>query len=574
MKQLKAILILSLLTMFIFSCSEEPEEPLLINKISQVGANPFSVPSMQKAMRVLEGSSHYAAAGSPTLNPRVTHYYVVFSPRNNEELDLIAKSGEVELFEEPLDVSFLGEDRAMFEYNLASLGQDSPGHQFTTVRKEFNFPNVDYQIIAEIYLPFEDLHLLTETDTRGSAAGMTNMLPCDQYMMAQEWENQALMDNGYEDFIEVDECDDQGGGGGSGGGSSNPYPANQWGRMRIYDNTPGVQRLIPISGVRVTTTRFLSWKRSDTNAEGYYKVNSPHHEKKSQYHIKWEDDDFRIIAHDGGQAKLEGPDQTGPWSFDIQDNSKAQWYGTAFSAAKQYYDGERYGLAKPQNGNLFRTTIKVRDNNCTSRYAPHADIPVAGALFFNDIKVCVSNRKKLNISRIYGNTIHELTHSAHFKARPGNFSEEILLRPSGRRVLESWADGVEWWFTINKYQELSGSTDWGTYGFGNSSLLNSQFKTIDNSRLDEDGKRIESDAIYTSLVIDLVDEYNQRTSTGDQSRPMDRVSGYTINQIENALYNSGGVSLFTNWKHNLINMFSNPTEQFLHEYFANWDELN
>ncbi|MFT6827996.1 MAG: hypothetical protein ACJAZV_001284, partial [Roseivirga sp.] len=42
------------------------------------------------------------------------------------------------------------------------------------------------------------------------------------------------------------------------------------------------------------------WKRSDTNAEGYYKVNSPHHEKKSQYHIKWEDDDFRIIAHDGG----------------------------------------------------------------------------------------------------------------------------------------------------------------------------------------------------------------------------------------------------------------------------------
>lgn len=568
MKQLKAILILSLLTMFIFSCSEEPEEPLLINKISQVGANPFSVPSMQKAMRVLEGSSHYAAAGSPTLNPRVTHYYVVFSPQNNEELDLIAKSGEVELFEEPLDVSFLGEDRAMFEYNLASLGQDSPGHQFTTVRKEFNFPNVDYQIIAEIYLPFEDLHLLTGTDTRGSAAGMANMLPCDQYMMAQEWENQALMDNGYEDFIEVDECDDQGGGGGSGGGgSSNPYPANQWGRMRIYDNTPGVQRLIPISGVRVTTTRFLSWKRSDTNAEGYYKVNSPHHEKKSQYHIKWEDDDFRIIAHDGGQAKLEGPDQTGPWSFDIGDNTKAQWYGTAFSAAKQYYDGERYGLAKPQNGNLFRTTIKVRDNDCTSRYAPHADIPVVGALFFNDIKVCVVDYKS-NMSRLYGVTVHELTHSAHFKTRPGNFSEEILFRPGNRRVLESWAEGVEWWFAINKYRTLSGNPNWG---YNNSINPNSLLITNYQERR-TDASRSENDLIYTSIVVDLIDNFNQQVEWNDsQNRPNDQVSGYTIQQIEEALYTDGGISLFSNWENHLRILFENPTEGFLDELFDSWN---
>ncbi len=568
MKQLKAILILPLLTMFIFSCSEEPEEPLLINKISQVGANPFSVPSMQKAMRVLEGSSHYAAAGSPTLNPRVTHYYVVFSPQNNEELDLIAKSGEVELFEEPLDVSFLGEDRAIFEYNLASLGQDSPGHQFTTVRKEFNFPNVDYQIIAEIYLPFEDLHLLTGTDTRGSAAGMANMLPCDQYMMAQEWENQALMDNGYEDFIEVDECDDQGGGGGSGGGgSSNPYPANQWGRMRIYDNTPGVQRLIPISGVRVTTTRFLSWKRSDTNAEGYYKVNSPHHEKKSQYHIKWEDDDFRIIAHDGGQAKLEGPDQTGPWSFDIGDNTKAQWYGTAFSAAKQYYDGERYGLAKPQNGNLFRTTIKVRDNDCTSRYAPHADIPVVGALFFNDIKVCVVDYKS-NMSRLYGVTVHELTHSAHFKTRPGNFSEEILFRPGNRRVLESWAEGVEWWFAINKYRTLSGNPNWG---YNNSINPNSLLITNYQERR-TDASRSENDLIYTSIVVDLIDNFNQQVEWNDsQNRPNDQVSGYTIQQIEEALYTDGGISLFSNWENHLRILFENPTEGFLDELFDSWN---
>ncbi|MFT7161856.1 MAG: hypothetical protein ACI9GZ_003043 [Bacteroidia bacterium] len=302
MKKRHILLLVTCVIIFAFACTEELEQSPIENQVTQVGKNPFSVPSMTRAMRVLENSSHYAAAGSPTLNPRVTHYYVVFSPQNNQELDLLAKSSDIDLFEEPLDISFLGEDKAMFEYNLAVLGADSPGHQFTTVSKDFKFPKVRYEIIAEIYLPFEDLSISSRNDTRGSAA---NIPSCDQYMLAQEWENQALLDGGYEEYIEVDICDDAYNGGngdlgGSGGSPSNPYPANQWGRIMLYDNTPGVQRLIPVSGVRVTTTRFLSWKRSDTNAEGYYKVNSPHHEKKSQYHIKWEDDDFRIIAHDGG----------------------------------------------------------------------------------------------------------------------------------------------------------------------------------------------------------------------------------------------------------------------------------
>jgi len=571
-KIIKHTLTVLICSAIVLACKNEPEPSLdAQNKISPLRGNPFSVESMVRAKRVIENSAHYAAAGSPSLNPRVTHYYVVFSPANNEELDMIVQSGDVELFDRPLDVSFLGEGSAIFDYDLATLAEDSPGHQFTTVTKDFSFPPVPYQIIAEIYLPFEDPELFANQDRRGSIP--TDGLPCDLYKMAQEWENQSLTDNGYADFVDVGECEPYLDGGSGGGGSTNPYPSNQWGRIRIFDNSPGVNRLIPIEGVRVTTTRFLSWKRSHTNAEGYYKVNSPHHEKESKYEIKWEDDDFRIIAHSGGQATLEGPDQKGPWNFDIANNTKAQWYGTAFSAAKQYYDGERYGLAKPQNGDLFRTTIKVRDNDCTSRYAPHADIPVVGALFFNDIKVCVADYKD-NMSALYGTTVHELTHSAHFKERPGNFSEEIILRPAGRRVLESWAQGVEWWFTINKYRTLSNNMAWGTYGGYSSHFANFQYVTIDNSRRYSNGAVIRDD-IYTSLVIDLIDDFNQRDAVGtDLSRPLDRVSGYTINQIESALYNNSGVALFSNWKHNLLNMFDNPTESFLHEYFNNWDQLD
>jgi len=53
---------------------------------------------------------------------------------------------------------------------------------------------------------------------------------------------------------------------------------------------------------------------------------------------------------------------------------------------------------------------------------------------------------------------------------------------------------------------------------------------------------------------------------------MDKVTGYTINQIETALYHDMGVAHFTNWKQDLLRMFDNPTEQFVHECFNNWDQ--
>lgn len=70
----------------------------------------------------------------------------------------------------------------------------------------------------------------------------------------------------------------------------------------------------------------------------------------------------------------------------------------------------------------------------------------------------------------------------------------------------------------------------------------------------------------------MIDDLNQRAARGNNdSFPDDRVTGYTIQQIENALYGNGGVSLFSNWKHNLINMFDNPTEEFVDALFRSWD---
>lgn len=67
---------------------------------------------------------------------------------------------------------------------------------------------------------------------------------------------------------------------------------------------------------------------------------------------------------------------------------------------------------------------------------------------------------------------------------------------------------------------------------------------------------------YTSIIIDLIDTYNQGEM--DINYPFDRVSGYTISDIESVLSNSGRL---LELKENLKNNFENPSEIFLDELF-------
>ena len=73
------------------------------------------------------------------------------------------------------------------------------------------------------------------------------------------------------------------------------------------------------------------------------------------------------------------------------------------------------------------------------------------------------------------------------------------------------------------------------------------------------------DQIYTALVIDLMDTRNQRNS--GSMYPNDRVSGYTITQIQRALreYHSWG-----QWKNRMYDLYDNPTKIYLEELYSNW----
>ena len=75
---------------------------------------------------------------------------------------------------------------------------------------------------------------------------------------------------------------------------------------------------------------------------------------------------------------------------------------------------------------------------------------------------------------------------------------------------------------------------------------------------------------YTPIVVDLIDEENQRNTRGHNGSadwPIDRVNGYTISQIETSFKKS---KTWTEWRTNLFNDHTNSTENSLQELFDNW----
>jgi len=68
-------------------------------------------------------------------------------------------------------------------------------------------------------------------------------------------------------------------------------------------------------------------------------------------------------------------------------------------------------------------------------------------------------------------------------------------------------------------------------------------------------------------MIDLIDNFNQRSAYGSLY-PQDRVSGYTIKQIENSLKNTNS---WGEWKEHIKQQNpSNPTNGYIDELFNHW----
>ncbi|MBC7450396.1 MAG: hypothetical protein H7259_02795, partial [Cytophagales bacterium] len=144
---------------------------------------------------------------------------------------------------------------------------------------------------------------------------------------------------------------------------------------------------------------------------------------------------------------------------------------------------------------------------------------------------------------IYSTTVHELGHAAHW------WQNNNAYNNCEDKVAESWARVVKWTFTNREYKYIPAynfSNGWQYLNTGNVSYIDHM----------KNG--------YTPVAIDLIDQFNQRENNGGNLNfPPDRVSGYNIQEIWNAL---NGAKNLDDWKNNLKHL-NKPNPEYLDELF-------
>jgi len=545
-KHLQLILLTVVLTSILFSCQKD-EQTIIetdqgeTNQIDLTGItnlgnkleNPYSVLNMKKAWESLSKNSKVSKSG----DIKTTHLYIKFKPKTEEELDLLKRDSTLILYDIPLD--FEVEENGNF-YHDPEVPLDQPTYQYTSIPVNKQLPSgVAYEILEELFIPDE------EGDYEETSKSFASKATIDQLV------DESLKLTGNLDENEI---------GSSLTAKSKWRPA---GTIRVYDHV--TRSYVGVSGVQVRARRWFTTHKGFSDNNGRYSCDG-RFRRDANYSIKWDRHEYSIRSGTIGQAVLNGPKKRGDWNEDLGSssstivNDKQQYYALIHQGALDYYYGSRFGLTSPPRNSFLKRQLKIaaRTENGQSSY-----IKARRIWFGADISLQAWNRRS---DRVYGTIIHELAHAAHRQVDGSAYNDVVWdaytgpctsfngcdnLGPTGnnnRRLLETWPTTVEIMFTTNRYRSRYGRS---SYDYD---LDNYQFQRIVNENH------------YTSAGWDMIDNVNQRTLYG-VAFPNDRVSGYNIVQLEQALK---GARTWWGWRDNIRNRYSNSTEGNLNELFDNW----
>ncbi len=544
--------------------------------------NPYSVENMQKAFDNLTSENKLKSA----IKIEPTHYYVRFRPKSEQELETILRDTTLTFYSYPLDFEI---KRGGTHYHDPSIPDNEITWQYTVVSVKYIFPKIHYQILAKLFLIEKDgefqklksanidysdwLQLeeealritgnLTEKTVQGNVLKSSSWRPSgtikvwDDRLTSSQTNTRAVFDH-----WEYYDC--------SGGELEALKSANliepiegdpsdsvgicQRAIYRYETVTSASSHLISLEGVEVRARRWFTTHKGYADSQGRFVCDGTFI-RDANYSIEWERWDFDIRDGSYGQAYYNGPKQTGDWNLDIEKAStpKSFLFAHIFRAAyTYYYNHDNWGIKPPpERDGVFgflqhRLHIAGRDEVGQSHYFTFNEFWLAA-------QIVVSLRSNDWDSRdIFGTTIHELAHASHWEIgyTTGQYVWDALF--SEPKVPESWAVGVEWQITNDVYHWIS--------LYGRHPVTNTPYQdlTINNIIGDSDG--------YTPLVIDLIDERNQY---GSSLMPNDRVQGYTLSQIENALSLSFGN--WWSWRNNLKNFYTNPTEEYVDYLFQTYN---
>ncbi len=318
---------------------------------------------------------------------------------------------------------------------------------------------------------------------------------------------------------------------------------------------------LPVTGAHVKVRKwgFLVIKKAYTDNNGKF-ITSSTRTKRVKYAVYFENDNRKFRIKAGNifvNAKHIGHTtyKRKSWNQNFS-YGRSKFYAQVHNATNDFYDRavNKFRLQHP-NWNWLR--INAQYNKDAGRHLdlnPNGEIPWVPILALNaEIKVGRLNNAggELRSDQIYGLVTHEMAHASHYR-----LERAFFINPRGagctlQTMAESWAESVETVVTNDRYLELNpnyvATNAFNRFATDDRRLYNS----LRQNQIVEHGSKQD----YTPIVIDLVDDFNQRAVIR-AAVPIDRVSGYTLRQIQTSLENARGPH---GWKENLIRDHFNAT---------------
>lgn len=307
--------------------------------------------------------------------------------------------------------------------------------------------------------------------------------------------------------------------------------AGKWrptGSIQVTDDV--LKKNMPVVQVNVRVRNWFLWWDGYTDNNGNFSSSEEYNGDVS-YSLRWQYPDNKFDVRDGtfGQAFYNGPsNKRGAWNLVI--SSGMSWvYAHIFRAGRFYIAEEPWNLGAPFN----HISIGAYDEDGRAYH-------MYPALFFTDIRIYRTYSGSTRTAKdLFRTTCHELAHAHHREIR-GNATWSDI----DNKIQEGWAVGIGQFMEDRIY---SNKSFWQEVSF---------------TWMKGDGEKK-----YTPIVIDLIDVLNQRIYGTDY--PIDKVSGYTLEQIQNSLKDQ---TSWSSWR-DKIKSISNPTNGSVDELFNQYNNL-
>lgn len=487
-------------------------------KLGKKRENPYSVENIRKAYQALQADGVLRAP----VNIQATNLYVRFLPKTEEEYQTLKKQG-YELFDYPLEYERI---EGGSYYHDPSLPKDGFTWIYVVLPVDYVFGNIKYEIISELVL---------QDDSEVSEMSAQKVKAIDpNYWSLIEEKSFELTDNEYYSKKEST----------SGMMKAKVKPS---GRITMDDDVLGAE--IGIEGVKVRASRWFTAKYSCTKSDGSYTFDYTF-SGPVDYSLVWEREDWDIRNGVWAQATYNGPNTvTNSWSVRINNSNIQFVYANVHRACFTYwFNISSFGIKTPPKDSFWSPRVKIGVYDTAGRaYASPLLrwLTIPSICIYSYSKYDDGSTVKRKSAQIYQTTIHELAHTSHWEIDKDLFwsIDDILV--------ESWAVGVAYEIprSIYSVSDLS----WGDWqGVDKSTIINKQEKK------------------YTPIIIDLMDGTNQRIGRDTTQFANDNVSGYTLQQVENAIKK---VKTLDGLKNNLKRMYDNPTEGHIDELFRFYTSL-